>query len=270
MQTNEGKVLVVIPSYNEAGRIGAVVRDAKRVLPEATVAVVDDNSSDETAREAAAAGAVVLGHSVNLGYGAGLETGYLYAAAKGYEIVAQMDGDGQHLAEELPKIVAPVAAGEADLVIGSRHLGGGCGYRTPFLRRLGQRIFGGIVRIFTGRDVTDPTSGFQCLGARTVRFFSSGIFPTDFPDADVQLMAHYAGLKAVEVPVRMVQRLQGTSMHSGLKPVYYGMKMFLAIFLVVLSYRRWRRHASEADSGVCFIRHAGADAHCQAGSEGAS
>lgn len=238
------RVLVVIPAYNEAGRIGDVVRAARKVLPEADVVVVDDASSDDTAGEAAGAGAEVLSHAVNLGYGAGLESGYKYALTFGYGIVLQMDADGQHLAEELPVILEPVCSGEVDLVIGSRYIDGGGGYHTPFVRRVGQKVFAGIIRLLSGMRITDPTSGFQCLGIRAIRLYTSEIFPYDVPDADILLLAYYAGLRVREVPVKMVQRSEGTSMHSGLKPLYYTMRMLLSIFIVVLGSRRWKRYVS--------------------------
>ncbi|MCD6406211.1 MAG: glycosyltransferase family 2 protein [Planctomycetes bacterium] len=238
------RVLVVIPAYNEAGRIGEVVRAVREVLPEANVVVVDDASSDDTAGEAAGAGAEVLSHAVNLGYGAGLESGYRYALARGYGIVLQMDADGQHIAGELPVILEPVRSGEVDLVIGSRYIDGGCGYHTPFVRRAGQKIFAGIIRLFSGMRITDPTSGFQCLGIRAIRLYASEAFPYDVPDADILLLAYYAGLGVREVPVKMVERAEGTSMHSGLKPVYYTMRMLLSIFIVVLGFRRWKRYVS--------------------------
>lgn len=244
MATSDERILIIIPAHDEEGRVGAVIRGAKSVLPQAEIVVIDDHSQDGTAREALEAGAVVLKHAINLGYGAGLETGYLYAVSKGYECVLQMDGDGQHLPEELPVLLGPVVAGDADVVIGSRHLGGGCGYETTFMRRLGQRLSGGIVRLLTGMELTDVTSGFQCLSKRTIDFFLSGIFPTDFPDADVVLMAHFAGLRVREVPVKMVSRTEGASMHSNLRPIYYGMKMILSIFIVLMSYGRWRKHVS--------------------------
>ncbi|MHC4715316.1 MAG: glycosyltransferase family 2 protein [Planctomycetota bacterium] len=200
------KALVIIPARNEQGRVGAVVRSARAALPDADIAVIDDNSQDGTAKEAAYAGAVILRHTINLGYGAGLETGYVYAVRKGYDCVLQMDGDGQHPGEELPKLLAPVLSGEADLVVGSRHLEGS--YRMPPLRRFGQKVFGAIVRLLTGLEITDVTSGFQCLGKRALGFFSSGVFPTDYPDADVLIMAHFAGLRVSEVPVRMIVRAE--------------------------------------------------------------
>jgi hypothetical protein len=243
MPATDHKILAIIPAYNESGRIGKVVSEVRSVLPSAKVVVIDDCSSDATAAEAVAAGASVLPHVVNLGYGAALETGYLYAVRNGFDVVCQMDADGQHLASELPVILAPVLAGDADLVLGSRYLGEGVGYRTPALRRAGQRFFGGIINRLSGLAITDPTSGFQCLGRRAVGFLASGVFPTDFPDANVLLMLHYARLRIAEVSAKMVARSEGVSMHSGLKPVYYVMKMLLSIFLVVLNVRKWRRYA---------------------------
>jgi len=122
MITGDQKVLVVIPAYNETGRIGEIVKSVKGVLPIAKVLVVNDCSSDDTRREAIEAGATVISHPINLGYGAALETGYLYALGNGFEYIIQMDGDGQHLPEEIPKIISPVLNGEADIVVGSRYL----------------------------------------------------------------------------------------------------------------------------------------------------
>ena len=106
MLNDDPKVLVVIPAYNEHGRIGEIVRAVKCILPSAKTLVVNDCSSDDTGNEALDAGAFMVTHPINLGYGAGLETGYLYALRYGYEIVVQMDGDGQHAVSDLDKFVA--------------------------------------------------------------------------------------------------------------------------------------------------------------------
>ena len=104
-----------------------------------------------------------------------------------------------------------------------------------------RQVFSGIVLLLTRMKVTDPTSGFQALGKNVVSFFASGIFPCDYPDADVVAMLHMAGFRIREVPVRMVPRAGGKSMHSGWKPVYYGMKMLLSIFIVVLNHGMWSK-----------------------------
>lgn len=235
------RILVVIPCRNEAGRIRPVVESARRVLRTADVIVVDDESSDDTCHVAAEAGATVLPLAVNLGYGGALETGYLHALNEGYAVVLQMDGDGQHLAEELSTILGPVADGSADLVIGSRYLGEGSTYASSTARRVGQLLFGFLVRLATGRRFTDPTSGFQALGPRAIQLFATGRFPNDYPDADMLLMAHLSGLRIEEVPVRMEVRAAGASMHSGLTAWYYVIKMLLSMWIVFINRRELRK-----------------------------
>ncbi|MCX5855320.1 MAG: glycosyltransferase family 2 protein [Deltaproteobacteria bacterium] len=236
------KVLVVIPAYNEHGRVGDIIRAAKLILPSAKVLVVNDCSSDDTGNESVGAGADVVTHLINLGYGAALETGYFYALKYGYEFIVQMDGDGQHLPDEVPQILAPVLDGRADIVIGSRYLSSVSTYKTSFVRKAGQKIFGMILSLIIGYKITDPTSGFQCLNRKAFELFSRGQFPNDFPDADVLLMAHYAGFRVKEVPVVMLGRSGGESMHAGLKPLYYVIKMILSIVMVFLSQRRWKQY----------------------------
>jgi glycosyltransferase involved in cell wall biosynthesis len=179
-----------------------------------------------------------------MGYASSLELGYIYALQHHYDIVVQMDGDGQHLAEEIPHILNPVIGGAADIVIGSRYLLSEQGYKTTWVRRIGQKFFGRIFSLITKEHITDPTSGFQCLSKKAFQLFTGGHFPDDFPDIDVLLISHYAGLAIKEVPVVMTERSGGQSMHSGLKPLYYIMKMLLSIFIVVLNHRRWRAYAS--------------------------
>ena len=244
MMWKDQKILVVIPAYNERSRIGEIVRSLKHILPTAKTLVVNDCSSDDTGIEAIEAGATVIDHPINLGYGAALETGYLYALRYGYEFIIQMDGDGQHLPDEVPKILAPVLDGEADIVIGSRYLSAENVYRASFARRVGQKFFGKIFSAITRYDITDPTSGFQCLNRKVFELFTRGHFPHDFPDVDVLLMAHYAGFRVKEVSVAMRERSGGISMHAGLKPLYYVIKMILSIVMVVLSQRRWKQYVS--------------------------
>ena len=242
------RVLVVMPCFNEQGRVGGVVRSIRRVLPSADIAVIDDASTDTTAEEASAVGAIVLRHSCNLGYGAALETGYLYALRHAYDFALQMDGDGQHLAEELPALLTPLRDGTADIVVGSRYLGGSDDYTSTLTRRTGQWLFRVVIFMLSGKWLSDPTSGFKGLNQRTLSLFSSGVLPYDYPDSDVILMSFMAGLRIREVPVRMKKREGGKSMHSGLKPVYYGIKMFLSILIVLLNVRVWHKWRREHGS----------------------
>jgi hypothetical protein len=241
---------ILIPCFNEQGRVSAVVSAVRRQLPRARVVVVDDSSSDATALEATNAGALVLAHGCNLGYGAALETGYLHARHANIDIVAQMDGDGQHRADQLPLILQPVMDGSADIVIGSRYGAAGSRMHIPALRRAGHRFFSVLVRLLTGLRLADPTSGFQCMNRRAVDFFASGSFPCDYPDSDVILMAHLAGLRIREVPVIMEDRHGGVSMHAGLMPLYYGIKMLLSMLMVLLNLRVWHRFAKTRASAA--------------------
>ncbi len=234
------RTLVLIPAFNEAGKIAAVIRRVRGVVPECDILVVNDGSRDETAREAAAAGALVVSHPFNMGYGVTIQTGYKYAWTRGYDFLAQIDGDGQHDPAFLPTLLAPVMAGEADVCVGSRFLEV-ASYRPSFARRLGIAFFRKVVSLLTRQRVTDPTSGYQAFNRDVIRFFTTEFFPCDYPDADILLTLHLAGFISREVPVRMYANGEGKSMHNGLKPLYYVFKMCLAIFVTMLrSHRLYR------------------------------
>lgn len=227
------KILVVIPALNEEKQVATVIQQVKREVPEASIVVVNDGSSDQTEQKALTAGAKVLSHPFNMGYGVALQTGYKYALKYGFDYILQMDGDGQHDPQFLQTLLREVEEGRADVVIGSRFLREG-EYRVPWLRRMGMRLFGFIASRLSGQRITDPTSGYQALNRRAVEFCASDAFPGDYPDADVLVMLHRAGFRTREVPVGMHPNLQRRSMHSGLKPFYYVYKMLLSIGLNLL------------------------------------
>jgi glycosyltransferase involved in cell wall biosynthesis len=194
------------------------------------VVVIDDGSPDETAREARAAGASVVSHPYNLGYGSALHTGYCFAWRHGYERVLQMDADGQHEAAMLPRLLAALDAG-ADVALGSRYLEGAAP-PSSLARRIGTRLFAWIATRWIGSRITDPTSGFQGLSRRALESVVHDGFPEDYPDTDVLVAHHRAGLRLVEVPVRMHARQGGLSMHRGARIAYYGYKMLLTLLLL--------------------------------------
>jgi glycosyltransferase involved in cell wall biosynthesis len=227
--TQPSRLLVVMPAFNEAKRIRHVVTEV-RAQVEGDVLVVDDGSHDGTAEEAQAGGARVAVHAANLGYGAALQTGYRYALRHGYDAVLQLDADGQHDPASIPPLLA--ALGHADVVVGSRFLGAGS-YRPPLARRAGMWIFGKVATLLSGKRITDPTSGFQAISRDALHFYAHERYPVDYPDADVLAMVARAGLRLVEVPVRMLPSPPGKSMHAGfVKPLYYVFRMSLALGLV--------------------------------------
>jgi glycosyltransferase involved in cell wall biosynthesis len=224
------KILIVIPAFNEEEQIATVILQVKQQVPGAEILVVNDGSSDGTEQEALACGATVLSHPFNMGYGVALQTGYKYARRYGFDYVLQMDGDGQHDPQFLRTLLAEAKEGKVDVVIGSRFLGGG-EYHVPLLRRAGMLLFGFIASQLSRQKITDPTSGYQVLGRRAIEFYTRDGFPGDYPDADVLVMLHRAGLRMREIPVAMRPNSNGRSMHSGLKPLYYIYKMLLSITL---------------------------------------
>lgn len=227
------KVLVLIPAYNEEARIGEVVRQVRDACPDYHVVVVNDGSHDATARVAANAGADVISHPFNMGYGVAIQTGYKFGLRHGYDYLVQIDGDGQHDPAFIVPLLAPVTAGSCDLALGSRFLGVGS-YEPSLSRRLGMAFFRRLVFLVTGLRITDVTSGFQAFNRDVMRFFATEVFPCDYPDADLLITLHRAGFRLGEVPVRMLPRASGKSMHSGLKPLYYMFKMLLSILVTLL------------------------------------
>jgi glycosyltransferase involved in cell wall biosynthesis len=234
------EVLVLIPAYNEEARIESVIRGVKETYSFLEVVVVDDGSSDGTRMRALEAGAHVISHPYNLGYGVALQTGYRYALRGGYEMLAQMDGDGQHDPAYIRVLLDKIQRGETDLAIGSRfletqttnryHLP----YRASLARRCGMWLFGMIASLIIKQKVTDPTSGYQAMNRKVLEWVSSDKFPWDYPDADVIIMLHRAGFRIQEVPVQMYENQDKKSMHSGWKPLYYVFKMLLSILVTLM------------------------------------
>lgn len=230
-------ILVIIPAYNEERAIAGLIATIKNVAGIiADIVVIDDGSSDSTVQAASDAGAVVIKHPFNMGYGSTIQTGYKFAFARGYKYLVQIDGDGQHDPAFIPALLKPIIAGSADLALGSRFLDKSS-YRPPLIRRVGIAFFGNLISFIIGRRVSDPTSGFQAFNRSVLGFFTSDAFPCDYPDADVLLVLGLAGFEIAEVPVKMYANQDGKSMHNGLKPLYYIFKMLLSIAVTLMRRR---------------------------------
>jgi glycosyltransferase involved in cell wall biosynthesis len=237
------RVIAVVPAHDEANAIGAVVAGIRAFDPRFDVVVVDDGSTDATAAVAAEHGAAVLRLPFNLGIGAAVQTGFQYALAQGYELAVRLDGDGQHDPGELPKLLAPVEAGEADIVTGSRFTGNGERYRAPLARRAGIAWFARLVSLLTRQRVTDTTSGFQALNRKGITLFA-GDYPNDYPEVEATLLVLKHRLRLLEVPVQMREREHGTSSITFLRSVYYMLKVTLALFVAM--FRRYTLPQEEA------------------------
>lgn len=191
-----GKVVAVVPAYNEELAIGSVVLQTKKHVEE--VIVVDDGSTDRTAEVARLAGAIVLRLGQNSGKAQALMRGFEFARQNGFSAGVMLDGDGQHNPDELPSLISPVLQGEADLVIGSRYLE--ASHATPGYRRTGQRLLDVVTNMSTDQKVTDSQSGFRALSKEamdSLDFESKGF------NIESDMIVHFSqkGLKVKEVPI---------------------------------------------------------------------
>jgi len=223
------KRVAIVPAFNEEEAVGGVVDELRAFDSGLDIVVIDDASTDRTARRARAHGARVVTLPFNLGIGGAVQTGFKYAASHGYELAVRVDGDGQHDTAELAALVRVVLDDDADICIGSRFAGAE-GYRSSATRRIGIRILARTLSLRTRQRVTDTTSGFQALNRRAIELFAAD-YPHDYPEVEAALMLHKERLRLVEVPVRMRERAAGTSSIRGFATVYYMAKVMIAILI---------------------------------------
>lgn len=235
-------ITVLIPAYNETRFIGSTVLKACTYAD--TVIVIDDGSKDNTAEVAEAAGAILVRHTHNMGKGAALNTGFCKARELGAQIVVTLDADGQHMPEELPRVVEPVLAGEADIVIGSRYISRQS--KVPRHRIWGHWFFNQLTHLSSGISASDSQSGYRAYSAAAldVLSFCSDGFSVE---SEMQFIAHEKGLRLKEVPItilytdkpkRSVMK-QGLTVLGGVLKltgqyhplIYYGMPGLLLISL---------------------------------------
>ena len=233
--------LAIIPAYNEEGMVGQVVRGIRRHAPDFDIIVVDDGSTDATFAEASAEDVAVIRHPFNLGIGGAMQSGFKYALAHGYDVAAQVDGDGQHKPGYLNDLAEALrTSGKADMVCGSRFRGNP-GYKVPIGRRIGNLIFSVILSVIVRRRITDPTSGFRMTNRRGIELFARD-YPHDYPEVEAILMLHAHRLRLHEVPVRMNARGFGRSSIDYPRSAYYMAKVLLALFVGL-----FRRRPTPAD-----------------------
>ena len=221
--------IAIVPAYNEEAAIGGVVDELRAFDPGLDVVVVADGSVDRTAEVAAAHGAHVVRLPFNLGIGGAVQTGFRYAWENGYEVAVRLDGDGQHDPNELPKVLGPVLAGQADIVVGSRFVGDET-YKPSLSRRMGIRLLALVVSSIAKQRVTDTTSGFQALNTKALALFAAD-YPHDYPEVEGMVMTIRHRLRLQEVPVRMREREHGRSSITALRSIYYMAKVLLALFV---------------------------------------
>jgi len=229
-----GRTLIVIPAYDEESRILDVIKRCAIYLNDKVdLIVVNDGSNDRTLEVCEDKGINVISIPFNLGVGNALKTGFKYAIENNYQFVITIDADGQHNPDDIPKFIEKLKTGECDIVIGSRFLNGNK-YEGSKPRIIGIKIFARIISFLINERITDVTSGYRGMNRNVLFFTIIDTFNFDYPDADFLLTLHRAGFRFLEIPVIMKKRIDGTSQHKGLKPLYYIFKMFLSIFITLL------------------------------------
>ena len=228
--------LIIIPAYNEEACIARTLAGLLAERLDADILVINDGSADRTGAIVQAMPVYLIQHPVNLGYGAALQSGYKFALSNGYRYVVQFDADGQHHTSDLIGLLAEIRKNDADVVIGSRFLGNP---RLDLGRKKTAAIkaFRFLIRMLTQREVTDPTSGLRGLNVSMFGFYSErGQFPTDFPDADIIIDMLLRRYRLREFPIGSREREAGVSMHSGIRPLIYMLKVMISIIAVWLKY----------------------------------
>ena len=227
------KILAAIPARNEEASIGSVLESISVRYPSMPVLVINDASTDRTSPIARSRPNVsVIDLPFWTGYGGALQTAYKYALREGYDAVIQLDADGQHDPASIADLIAQVQS--ADIVIGSRFLARSNAYRMPAPRRLGCLALSWLAQKLTGMKLSDPTSGFQALNRKAMTIAVMDHYPMDYPDIDVLILMHRFHLKVAEIPVVMHYSREKSGMHEGLQVWYYGIKMLLSVFVVML------------------------------------
>lgn len=193
--------MVLIPAHNEVATVGAVVAQVRRCC-DYPVVVIDDCSTDETARAARAAGATVLPLTLQLGAWGAIQTGLRYALRRGCRIAVTLDADGQHEPAALGALLQPLLAGQTDVAIGA----------FPPRASPARRLAWGYFRWLTGLEPEDITSGFRAYNHAAMTLLASREASLlDYQDVGVLLILQRRGLRTLEVPVLMQPRVQGGS-----------------------------------------------------------
>ncbi len=230
------RVLAVVPCYNEAENIANVVAELGAVaLPSnlrLDILVVNDCSIDNSLAIIRQLPCLYLALPVNLGIGGAMQAGYKYAFRHGYDMAVQVDGDGQHPAQELPKLLAPLLRQEADVVIGSRFVAGdGAGFQSSVTRRMGIAYFRWLNQALIGKVIHDSTSGFRAFNRQAIAL-ANAYYPDEYPEPEAIVQFGRQGLRLCEVPVQMRERQGGISSINTSRALYYMFKVTLGTLFV--------------------------------------
>ncbi|GAB3585230.1 glycosyltransferase family 2 protein [Leifsonia lichenia] len=226
------QTLIVMPAFNEEASVADVVTEVYAKLPGVTCLVVDDGSTDETARIAKEAGALVASMPFNMGVGGAMRLGFQFARDNDFSVAVQIDADGQHDPGNVPSLLA--ALGDADLVIGARFSGQG-DYEVRGPRRWAMNVLSTVLSRVVNTRLNDTTSGFKANGPRAIDLFAHS-FPAEYLGDTVEalVIAARGGLRVAQVPTSMRPRAGGQPSHNPIKAAVYLARAFIALVVALM------------------------------------
>ena len=231
----KSKILIIIPAYNEEANILNtylnIINYNKKNHTDYDIIVINDGSIDNTKYILESNDIPHIDLIENLGIGGAVQTGYKYAYENKYDVAVQFDGDGQHNIEYVKNIVKPILNENCDMSVGSRFiLPNQKGYKSSKARRIGIKMISMLIKIFTGKKVYDPTSGFRAVNKEIIKIFADN-YPLEYPEPVSYVSVFKNGYRVNEVSVVMNERVGGKSSIHAWKNIYYMVNVSLSIFI---------------------------------------
>lgn len=223
------KKIIIIPAYNEEENIERTVNAIQKSAQGFDYVIINDCSTDNTRKICEEKEFNIVNLPINLGIGGAVQTGYKYAYENGYDVAVQVDGDGQHDPEFLNTMADYLIEHQVDMVIGSIFIEKK-GFQSSITRRMGIQFFSKLIKVLTGKKITDPTSGLRMIGRNVMEIFSED-YPRDYPEPESIVAVLRKNMKIEEIPVVMLERQGGVSSISPKKSIYYMIKVTLAILI---------------------------------------
>ena len=223
------KKLIIIPAFNEESNIEKTVTAIQKNAQGFDYVIINDCSGDNTRQICEENGYNIVNLPINLGIGGAVQTGYKYALEHGYDVAVQVDGDGQHDPRFLEQMLHVMQEKKLDMLIGSRFITKE-GFQSSGLRRTGIKYFTWLIRLLTGKTITDPTSGLRMINKDIIQYFAKE-YPRDYPEPESIVAVLKRKKKVQEIPVIMRARAGGVSSISPLNSIYYMVKVTIAILI---------------------------------------
>lgn len=238
---NRKELLIIMPAYNEGQNIQKVLEQLEKLelSSVADILVINDASTDSTNWIVKEMQYPMISQLFNMGYGCALQTGYKYAVRRGYKYVIQMDGDGQHDVCNIPVIYRKLKEADEegrypDIVLGARFRKDSADFPVSLAKKIVYSMFRTMIRIVTGERLSDPTTGLQGLSRKAFLYYSKyDHFDDKYPDANMLILMLLINFKVVEIPAVMHARTAGKSMHSGLKPFWYMLRVMYSTIIII-------------------------------------